>query len=106
MIKTFTYKIETKRYYIPSSDEYESDYIERKYTPDDNELKDAIIEEVFYTYLSKKERNSFSDEQTRLIKSVLRRFTEDNDNWDKLADDFESELQEAFEQDAIDFFEE
>ena len=34
------------------------------------------------------------------IKNALKNLTDDNDNWEDLADDFESELKEYFEDDA------
>lgn len=94
MERTFTYQFETKQY----GDEY--DYDEYEYTVDNDELKTAIVDELFYTYFKEDERKSFSINQICAIKNALRNLTDDNDNWEKLANDFESELKEHFENDA------
>ena len=94
MEKTFTYQFETKQY----GDEY--DYDEYEYTVDNDELKTAIVDELFYTYFKKEERLKFSVNQMCAIKNALKNLTDDNDNWEDLADDFESELKEHFEDNA------
>ena len=83
----------TYTYYTVNDDEYE-------YTAENKKLKTAIIDELFYTYFDKKERALFSANQICVIKKALKNFTDDNDNWEKLADDFESELKEYFRDDA------
>ena len=101
MEKTFTYQFEKNGYYIESSDEYECDYDEYEYTACGDELKDAIVEELFYLYFDKKERELFDTTNQRVaIKKALRKFTDDNDNWEELANDFESELEEYFRDEA------
>lgn len=70
------------------------------YTPSEDELKKAIVDELFYTYFKKEERLKFSVNQMCAIKNALKNLTDDNDNWEKLADDFESELKEYFRDDA------
>lgn len=90
MERTFTYQFETRRY----GDEY--DYDEYEYTACGDELKDAIVEELWYTYFNENERKSFSVNQLWAIKKALKNLTDDNDNWEDLADDFESELNEVF----------
>lgn len=100
MEKTFTYQFEKNGYYIESSDEYEYDYDEYEYTACGDELKDAIVEELWYTYFNENERRSFSVNQMCAIKNALKRLTTDNDNWEELANDFESELKEHFKNDA------
>ena len=101
MEKTFTYQFETKGYYIASSDEYEYDYDEYEYTPKDDALYYAIIECVYETYFDKiAKENDWNIETKRAIKKGLYTYTEDNDNWEDLANDFESELKEYFRDDA------
>ena len=73
---------------------------EINYTPEDDDLKDAIVEEMFYIYFSDKERNLFNSSQSIAVKKAFRNLTDDNDNWEDLADDFESELKEHFEEKA------
>lgn len=97
MEKTFTYQFEKNGYYIESSEEYEYDYEEYEYTACGDELKDAIVEELWYTYFNDNERKSFSVNQMCAIKKALKNLTDDNDNWEDLADDFERELKEVFE---------
>ena len=97
MERTYTYKFEKNGYYIESSEEYEYDYEEYEYTACGDELKDAIVEELWYTYFNDNERKSFSVNQMCAIKKALKNLTDDNDNWEDLADDFESELKEVFE---------
>lgn len=100
MEKTFTYQFTTKEYYIASSDEYECDYDEYEYTVENDELETAIVDELFYNYFKKEERLKFSVNQMCAIKNALKNLTDDNDNWEDLADDFESELKEYFRDDA------
>lgn len=89
MEKTFTYQFRTRDY----DDEYE-------YTVKYDKLKTAIVDELFYTYFSDSEIKLFSTNQVCIIKKALKNLTDDNDNWEDLADDFESELKERFEDDA------
>lgn len=101
MERTYTYKFETREYYLASSDEYEYDYDEYEYTPEDDELYSAIIECVYEAYFEKISKEKKWDNETkRAIKKGLFTYTEDNDNWEDLADDFESELKEYFRDDA------
>lgn len=101
MERTYTYKFETREYYLASSDEYEYDYDEYEYTPEDDELCSAIIECVYETYFEKiAKENKWDNGTKRAIKKGLFTYTEDNDNWEDLADDFESELKEYFRDDA------
>ena len=83
----------TYTYYTVNDDEYE-------YTVEDNELKDAIVDELFYCYFNENERLFFSADQIVVIKKALKNYTDDNDNWEDLADDFESDLKEVFRDDA------
>ena len=86
MEKTFTY--------------YDVNDTEMNYTPTEDELKKAIVYELFYCYFKEKEREMFNTDQICVIKKALKNFTDDNDNWEDLADDFESELKEYFRDDA------
>jgi hypothetical protein len=101
MEKTFTYQVDTNRHYIASSDEYEYDSYELEYTVEDDDLKDAIVDILFDTYFSKEDANSFTLNQHIAVKKALKNFTDDNDNWENLAKDFEKELKEYFEEDAL-----
>lgn len=94
MERTYNYEFQTRQY----GDEY--DYDEHKYTVEDDKLKDAIVNELFYTYFKREERLKFSVNQIVAIKNALKNLTDDNDNWEDLADDFESELKEYFRDDA------
>jgi hypothetical protein len=101
MERTYTYKIEKKEYYLESSDEYEYDYEEYEYTPEDDALYYAIIECVYETYFDKiAKEHKWDNETKRAIKKGLFTYTEDNDNWEELADDFEDKLKEYFKDDA------
>lgn len=94
MEKTVTYKFETVQY----GDEY--DYDEYEYTVKDDKLKNAIVDELFYNYFKESARKLFSVNQVCEIKKALKNFTDDNDNWEDLADDYDSELKERFRDDA------
>ena len=59
MKKTFTYQFQTDCFYIESSDEYDYEYDEYIYTVEEDDLKDAIIEELFYAYFTEKGKNNF-----------------------------------------------
>lgn len=100
MERTFTYQFEKKGYYLERSDEYEYDYDEHEYTVEDDELKDAIVYELFYAYFDREERLKFSADQICVIMNAFKKLTDEKDDWEKLADDFESELKEAFRDDA------
>lgn len=101
MKKTFTYQFQTDCFYIESSDEYDYEYDEYIYTVEDNDLKDAIIDELFYTYFMKKGKNYFSENETCLIMNALKNFIDDYDIWEDLADDFENELKADLENKAF-----
>jgi hypothetical protein len=92
MERTYTYQFQTRQY----GDEY--DYNEYEYTVEDSDLKTAIVDELFYTYF--KEKEMFDTNQILVIKKALKNFTDDNDNWEELANDFESELKEYFRDNA------
>lgn len=94
MERTYNYKFETRQY----GDEY--DYDEYEYTVEDEKLENAIVDELFYCYFNEKERALFSVNQICVIKKALKNFTDENNNWEDLADDFESELKEYFRDDA------
>jgi hypothetical protein len=95
MERTYTYQFETRQY----GDEY--DYDEYEYTPEDDALYYAIIECVYENYFDKiAKENKWDNETKRAIKKGLCTYTEDNDNWEELADDFKSELKEYFRDDA------
>jgi hypothetical protein len=97
MEKTFKYQITTAEHYVASSDEYEYDYVEYEYTAEDEELKDAIVDILFDAYFTEKELKSFNTAQRIAIKKVLRNFTDDNRNWEQLAEMFEEDLKCYFE---------
>ena len=69
MERTYNYKFGTKQY----GDEY--DYDEYEYAACGDELKDAIVEELWYTYFNDNERKSFSISQIVAIKKDLRTST-------------------------------
>lgn len=91
---TFIYKFETNQY----GDEY--DYDEFRYTPNEDRLKLAVVDELFFTYFRETERKLFTQEQRIIIKNALKNLTDDNDNWEELIDDYESDLKERFRDDA------
>ena len=106
MEKTFTYEFETKGYYISGSDEYEYDYDEYEYTVEDYDLKDAIVDELLDCYFKKEEIILFSADQIFAIRKSLKAYTDDNDNWEQLLEDFEYELKERFRDDAYEEYKE
>ena len=79
----------TYTYYTINDEEY-------KYTACGDELKDAIVEDLLYTYFNDNEIKSFSISQIVAIKKALKNLTDDNDNWEQLLEDFEYELKERF----------
>jgi hypothetical protein len=89
MERTYTYQF---------GDEY--GYEDYDYTVYDYELKEAIACELYFSYFSKEERLSFGANQVLAIKNALVKLTNDNDNWEDLAENFESELKEYFEDNA------
>lgn len=100
MERTFTYEFETGAYYLENSDEYEYDCVEFEYTVYDNDIKNAIIDILFDCYFSDKEQKLFNTNQRVIIKKALKIFTDDNDNWEKLAEGLKDDLMEYFEDDA------
>jgi hypothetical protein len=83
MEKTFTYYLE--------------DETKIEYTPHSDDLKDAIVEEIFWCYFNKEERELFNTKQRIAIKKALRNLTDDNDNWETLLKDFEENVKDFFE---------
>lgn len=94
MEKTFTYLFEKERF----GDECNVD--EFDYSPSEDVLKLAIVDELFLTYFRKEERKLFNSTQTLAIKNALKNLTDDNDNWEELGNDYYYDLTERFEEDA------
>ena len=89
-MKTFTYTKVTGHYYCQYSDEWEEDGIEFDYDVEDNVLADAIVQLL-------QEDGYFEDVKIDDLKEFILNFG----LVDKLADEYENELKEMFEQEAL-----
>lgn len=93
-MKTFTYTKITGQYYLDYTDEWEEDGIEFDYDVEENDLADAIVQLL-------QEDGYFEDVEIDNLKEFILNFG----LVDKLADEYESELKEMFEKEALDSYE-
>lgn len=100
MERTFTYKFETKGYYLENTDEYEYDYNEYEYTANNEELYEAVVYCIYNQYFRCKSEISYTVGFCSAVKQGLYEFIKDNDNLEQLVEDYESELKEYFRDDA------
>lgn len=91
MSKTFTYEIITECGYIENSDEYDYWGEEFEYEVDYQDLEDAIVDIIA-------QAGYFDGD-----KKEIKKFLNDFDLYDSLADILEDELHEYFEEEAIDW---
>ena len=85
MAKTFTY--------------YDVEDNEIHYTPEDNELLDAVVLFVFDDYF-KQIKNKGDIESYGIVKQGIRKFIDYNELLNFLVEDYESDLRDYFEVDA------
>lgn len=64
------------------------------------EVKNEIVNEVFYTYFNLDHLINFSAEQILVIQKALYDFINDNDDWDSLFDYYYETLKQDFENEA------
>lgn len=93
-MKTFTYTKITGHYYCQYSDEWEEDGVEFDYEVEEDDLADAIVQLL-------QEDGYFEDVEIDDLKEFILNFG----LVDKLADEYESELKEMFEKEALDSYE-
>ena len=77
---------------------------EFEYEVEDDELLDAVVDLVYEDYFMKTELADRCDYAVA-VKRGLKKFIEDNDNLDELVEDYEDELKEYFEEEALDSLE-
>lgn len=108
MSKVFTYFKKTGEYRRPVDYGYGIEYewdgdegFEFEYQPEEESLKKEVVDILFNRYFTKKDINSFSENQIICIKNALKDFTDENNNWEQLYDDFEDKLEDAFRDEAL-----
>lgn len=72
-----------------------------EYEVEDDELLEAVVDLVYEDYFMKTELADRCDYAVA-VKSGLKKFIEDNDNLDELVEDYEEELKDYFEEEALD----
>ena len=92
-MRSFTYTKVTGHYYCQYSDEWEEDGIEFDYEVEEDDLADAIVQLL-------QEDGYFEDVEIDDLKEFILNFG----LVDKLADEYESELKDIFEQEALDSY--
>lgn len=94
---TFTYTRVVREYYDPRRDEKYCDEYEFNYTPEYDELLDAVAD----VWIDKHTYGVSNNEEYKLAMKITKGFIEDNDLLDVLADQYQDELKEHFEEDAL-----
>ena len=99
-MKTFIYKKVVNKVYSPILEDYEEECENVYYDASDAELLDAVVDLVYEDYFKNTE---LADEcvYSFIVKQALRKFIYDNDNLDKLVDDYENRLKDYFEEYAV-----
>jgi hypothetical protein len=100
MEKIFKYQFTTGSFCLEDSDEMEYAYEDFEYSPLEDDLQDAIVEEVYYDYFIGKNRQMFTDTQRFEIKRSIKNLIDDIDGWQKVANLYEEELKEVFKDEA------
>ena len=103
MSKTFRYTKFTGHYYCQYSDEWEEDGAEFDYEVEDRDLLPVIVELVYNDYFGENDLLFDNEERIKAIKEELRRFINDTDLIEPLADSYEHILKDIFRQEAFDF---
>lgn len=105
MNKVFVYEIIDKYGYFDNEDDFEASYKNVYYEVDEEDIKDVLVDMLFETYFTEDEQMSFNTLQISTIKDMIRNFTNDNGNWEQLYNDFEDELKDYFEEEALESLE-
>lgn len=103
MSKTFRYTKFTGHYYCQYSDEWEEDGVEFDYEVDDDDLLRELVGLTFEEYFDKKEIRD-NKETEKAVKESLKRFIDEHEIIDILADCYEDELKEIFRDEALEFY--
>lgn len=104
MSKVFTYERTIESGLLEDSDELEEFVEEFEYEVDEENLLDAVIELVYEDYFCKSKLSN-NIEYRSSVKQGLRRFIEYLGNLDDLVEEYESDLKDIFEQEAMDSYE-
>lgn len=75
-----------------------------EYEVEDEKLLEAVVDLVYEDYFMKTELADRCD-YSIAVKRGLKKFIEDNDNLDELVEDYEDELKDYFEEEALDSLE-
>lgn len=99
MSKTYTYYIPTGAdYYSEQTDETFCEETEYDYQVSDDEIKNAILDIVYELYFDK---CALDDDKKKKIKKSIAIFLDENDLIDTLVDNFDNDLKDYFEEEAI-----
>ena len=99
---TFTYTRETKRYYDFERDEVYYDEYDFDYTPEDDEVLDALADILVGQQITYKLGNKMPDEDYKLTMKVVKDIIKDQDWQGDMEEQFEEELKEYFKDQALD----
>lgn len=104
MSKTFTYEVEKARHYVEKVDEYFCDCDQFDYEVEDDDLLDAVVDFVWADYYKNKSELSLTVNFEYEVKKGLKKLIRDIDSLDYLASQYEDELKEYFEDEALDYY--
>lgn len=104
MSKTFRYTKFTKYHYCEFSDEWEEDGVEFDYEVEDKKLLPIIVNLVFEDYFESDAVYCDNKDVVKAIKENLKRFIEESDLIGVLADQYEDNLKEIFQEEAMEFY--
>ena len=99
MSKTFTYKKVISERYNSKTDEYEEEIVEVEYEVEDAELLDAIVDFIYEDYF--KEGEIVGRNYAWQVTQCLHNFIQDNNLFDKFFKEYEKDLKDAFESEAL-----
>ena len=104
MSKTFTYTKITSQYYLDYTDEWEQDCVDFDYEVEDEDLLPKLSQILFNYYFRAHKEIFDSEEKEELFKRQLEQLIEENDLIEPLADQYEDNLKDMFEQKAMEWY--
>lgn len=100
MSKIFRYTKITGHYYCPHSEDWEKDGVEFDYEVEDEKLLPTVIDLLCADYADKQ-----SEEFESILKVTLERMIIEKNMLGLLCDNYETQLKDIFEKEALEFYE-
>ena len=104
MGKTFTYTKITGHYYCNYKDDWEEDGVEFEYEVENKDLLPEVVDLVFEEYFKADKVVYENEGLTKLVKERLSEIIDNNYLVETFADQYEEDLKDIFEQEAMRFY--